>query len=151
MTTYEEVYNTPFGVCTIIFHHNTIHALKFYGDSIVAIDDPEFIDQIFNKDSVNIPIYIEGTEFQRKVWEAARKIPFGTTATYSDIAVMINHPRAVRAVGTALGNNKIAYIIPCHRIVSKSSDALNYRWGGHVKKALLAWEKNVLDTESKLI
>ncbi len=153
MSGYSKTYKTPFGHCVITFNNNTVCGLKFADSDSndTVVEDPEFIAKIFSQDNSKIPIQFEGTDFQIKVWNAIKKIPFGQTATYSDIAKVINHPKAVRAVGTATGSNKIAFIIPCHRVVSKNSKTYKYRWGGYIKKALLEWEQNILDTESNLI
>jgi AraC family transcriptional regulator of adaptative response/methylated-DNA-[protein]-cysteine methyltransferase len=83
---------------------------------------------------------IRGTAFQRRVWEALRRIPLGTTATYADIAKTIGVPKAVRAVGRACGSNPIALAIPCHRVVGSNGSLTGYRGGIERKRALLAKE-----------
>ncbi|MBK7452468.1 MAG: methylated-DNA--[protein]-cysteine S-methyltransferase [Anaerolineales bacterium] len=85
-------------------------------------------------------LYLRGTNFQIKVWEALLKIPTGTVTTYEHIAAQIGNPNAVRAVGTAVGHNPIAVLIPCHRVIRKSGEFGNYRYGAARKKALLARE-----------
>lgn len=80
------------------------------------------------------------TKFSQKVLEATKQIPYGETRTYSDIAKMINHPLAVRAVGSALKRNPLAISIPCHRVINKNSKRINYLYGVEIKLALLAWE-----------
>ncbi len=82
-----------------------------------------------------------GTPFSRAVWQAAADIPYGHTATYADIARAIGHPRAARAVGTALGRNPLLFVIPCHRIVA-SGGLGGFRLGPAVKLYLLGLEKN---------
>jgi AraC family transcriptional regulator of adaptative response/methylated-DNA-[protein]-cysteine methyltransferase len=86
-----------------------------------------------------------GAPFQLKVWEALLRIPSGHVTTYSEIAAAIGHPRAVRAVGTAVGRNPISWLIPCHRAVRKSGGLGGYHWGLPVKRALLARETAALD------
>lgn len=81
-----------------------------------------------------------GAPFQIKVWEALLAIPTGHVTTYSDIAVAIGNPKAVRAVGTAVGRNPISWLIPCHRALRKSGALGGYHWGLEVKRAMLAWE-----------
>jgi AraC family transcriptional regulator of adaptative response/methylated-DNA-[protein]-cysteine methyltransferase len=81
-----------------------------------------------------------GAPFQVKVWEALLAIPSGQVATYSDIATAIGNPKAVRAVGTAIGRNPISWLIPCHRALRKSGALGGYHWGLDVKRALLAYE-----------
>ena len=86
------------------------------------------------------PIYMIGAPFQIKVWEALLQIPSGQVTTYSEIAGAIGSPRAVRAVGTAVGRNPISWLIPCHRALRKSGGLGGYHWGLPVKRAMLAWE-----------
>jgi AraC family transcriptional regulator of adaptative response/methylated-DNA-[protein]-cysteine methyltransferase len=81
-----------------------------------------------------------GGPFQIKVWEALLSIPSGEVTTYGDIASAIGNPKAVRAVGTAVGRNPISWLIPCHRVLRKSGDLGGYHWGTPVKRALLAFE-----------
>ncbi|TMV88506.1 methylated-DNA--[protein]-cysteine S-methyltransferase [Thioclava sp. BHET1] len=81
-----------------------------------------------------------GAPFQIKVWEALLAIPSGHVTTYSDIATAIGHPKAVRAVGTAVGRNPISFLIPCHRALRKSGGLGGYHWGLGVKRAMLGWE-----------
>ncbi len=85
-------------------------------------------------------LYLIGAPFQIKVWEALLTIPSGRVATYGDIAGAIGHPQAVRAVGTAVGRNPVAWLIPCHRALRKSGGLGGYHWGLPVKRAMLAWE-----------
>jgi AraC family transcriptional regulator of adaptative response/methylated-DNA-[protein]-cysteine methyltransferase len=85
-------------------------------------------------------LHLIGAPFQIKVWEALLAIPSGQVTTYSDIAGAIGHPRAVRAVGTAVGRNPLAWLIPCHRALRKTGALGGYHWGLPVKRAMLAWE-----------
>ena len=86
------------------------------------------------------PIHAIGAPFQIKVWEALLAIPSGHVTTYSDIAAAIGNPRAVRAVGSAVGRNPVSWLIPCHRALRKTGELGGYHWGLNVKRALLAWE-----------
>ena len=86
------------------------------------------------------PLYLIGAPFQIKVWEALLRVPSGNVTTYSEIAGSIGNPRAVRAVGTAVGRNPISWLIPCHRALRKSGGLGGYHWGLPVKRALLAYE-----------
>ncbi len=90
--------------------------------------------------SFDLPLDIQGTAFQQQVWAALRQIPPGTTATYSEIAAAIGKPNAVRAVAGACAANKLAVIIPCHRVVRTDGGLGGYRWGVERKEALLARE-----------
>ncbi len=87
-----------------------------------------------------MPLYLKGTNFQIKVWEALLRIPSGTVVTYEDIAISLGMPRAARAVGNAVAHNPIAVIIPCHRVIRKDGVLGNYLYGSVRKKALFGWE-----------
>lgn len=85
-------------------------------------------------------LFVQGTNFQLKVWQALLEIPHGARATYGDIAGMVGAPKASRAVGAAVGANMISVLIPCHRVILTSGAIHNYRWGANRKRALLALE-----------
>ena len=85
-------------------------------------------------------LFIQGTNFQVKVWEALLTIPPGAVASYQEIARRIGAPSATRAVGTAVGQNPVSYLIPCHRVIRKSGAFGQYRWGAARKQAMLGWE-----------
>ena len=85
-------------------------------------------------------LHLIGAPFQIKVWEALLRVPTGHVTTYSEIAGAVGHPKAVRAVGTAVGRNPISFLIPCHRALRKSGELGGYHWGLPVKRAILAWE-----------
>ncbi|WAI81867.1 MULTISPECIES: bifunctional transcriptional activator/DNA repair enzyme AdaA [Achromobacter] len=89
---------------------------------------------------LDLPLDVRGTAFQRRVWEALRDIPVGTTATYSQVAERIGSPRAVRAVARACATNSIALAIPCHRVVRTDGSMAGYRWGVDRKRELIARE-----------
>ncbi len=86
------------------------------------------------------PLFLIGAPFQLKVWEALLSIPSGHVTTYSEIADAIGNPKAVRAVGTAVGRNPISWLIPCHRALRKSGGLGGYHWGLPMKRAMLAYE-----------
>ena len=87
-----------------------------------------------------LPLRMEGTPFQQRVWEALREIPYGETVSYGEIARRIESPRACRAVGLANGQNPIAIIVPCHRVIGSSGKLVGYGGGLHRKAALLQIE-----------
>ncbi len=93
-------------------------------------------------------LHLIGAPFQIKVWEALLNIPSGHVTTYSEIARKIGSPKAVRAVGTAVGRNPISWLIPCHRALRKSGGLGGYHWGLPVKRAMLAWESARLEGEA---
>ena len=98
----------------------------------LEIRDPEGL--------VPLGLLVRGTNFQVKVWRALLQIPVGSVATYEDIATAIGAPAAVRAVGTAIGRNPVAFLIPCHRVIRTTGALGGYRWGLPRKRAMLAWE-----------
>jgi AraC family transcriptional regulator, regulatory protein of adaptative response / methylated-DNA-[protein]-cysteine methyltransferase len=151
---------TPFGEAAVLLSDRGICGLAF------VQDDPEAaVDELmahwrlasFVEDTPTVaralssafgphragpvPIVMKGTPFQLKVWEALLCIPEGETASYDQVAAAIGHPGAVRAVGTAIGDNKIGYLIPCHRVLRKTGAITGYHWGPERKRAMLAWER----------
>lgn len=88
------------------------------------------------------PTHLMGTEFQREVWEALQKIPYGATWSYSDLARELDRPQAVRAVGAANGANRLVIAVPCHRVVGSDGKLTGYRGGLARKRWLLEWEEN---------
>lgn len=93
-------------------------------------------------------LHMIGAPFQLKVWEALLTIPSGHVTTYGEIAQSIGNPKAVRAVGTAVGRNPVSWLIPCHRALRKSGGLGGYHWGLPVKRAMLAWESARADAAS---
>ncbi len=110
-----------------------------------------FIEQIFNRRGAGLPAgkagaprklhaFVKGTNFQIKVWEALLKIPIGGVTTYQCVAESIQNPKAMQAVGSAVGSNHIAYLIPCHRVIRKDGILGEYRWNSTRKKSIIGWE-----------
>jgi len=97
-------------------------------------------DPVFDKVDQPLKLHLRGTNFQIKVWEALLNIPTGAVTTYAHIAKQIGKPKALRAVGSAVGHNPIAYLIPCHRVIRKNGDFGNYLYGSARKKVILAKE-----------
>ncbi len=111
----------------------------------------EYVDNIFNRRGANLPagkagaqsklhLFVKGTNFQVKVWEALLRIPLGDVTTYQNIAERISNPKAMQAVGSAVGSNHIAYLIPCHRVIRKDGVLGEYRWEATRKKSIIGWE-----------
>ena len=90
-----------------------------------------------------IKLHLKGTEFQLKVWETLLKIPSGQLSTYGDIARAVNIPGASRAVGSAIGSNPVAFLIPCHRVIQASGSFGHYMWGSTRKTAIIGWEASL--------
>ena len=110
--------------------------LKQWAERIVSfVTDPA--------EQPDLPLDIRGTAFQARVWRALQKVPPGRTATYTEIAAALGQPKAVRAVAAACAANKLALLVPCHRIVRQDGDLAGYRWGVERKRALLAAERAV--------
>ncbi len=105
------------------------------------------VKNIFNKDATNkkLHLFVKGTNFQVKVWEALLKLPLGSVATYQNIAEKIQSPMAMQAVGSAVGSNHIAYLIPCHRVIRKDGILGEYRWDAIRKKSIIGWEMAKVD------
>jgi len=150
---------SPFGKCLIAVTERGICHLGFVQtsegnaiDNLVAdwknarmIEDnratASLIEPIFDASTRGkLNIHLRGTNFQLKVWEALLDIPTGAVTTYEGLAERIGQPTASRAVGTAVGHNPIAVLIPCHRVIRKVGEFGNYRYGALRKKALLARE-----------
>ncbi len=102
---------------------------------ITYVDAPE--------SGFSLPLDIRGTEFQQMVWREISKIPPGTTSTYTELAKQIGSPKSVRAVANACAANKLAVVIPCHRVIQKNGSLAGYRWGLERKRLLLQREANV--------
>ncbi|WP_207424581.1 bifunctional helix-turn-helix domain-containing protein/methylated-DNA--[protein]-cysteine S-methyltransferase [Desertivirga brevis] len=103
---------------------------------------------IFQKDWSKldqIKLHLKGTNFQLKVWESLLKIPMGKLSTYGAIAQSIKLPNASRAVGTAIGSNPVAFLIPCHRVIQSSGNLGGYMWGLNRKSSMIGWEASVID------
>ncbi|MBN6710796.1 methylated-DNA--[protein]-cysteine S-methyltransferase [Haemophilus haemoglobinophilus] len=102
------------------------------------------LDRYFSgekEDFSTIPLNPQGTEFQQKIWQALRQIQYGQFSSYGELAHLIDHPKAVRAVGGAVGRNPISIIIPCHRILGKQKQLTGFGGGLPVKRYLLQLEK----------
>ncbi|MCC7506872.1 MAG: methylated-DNA--[protein]-cysteine S-methyltransferase [Saprospiraceae bacterium] len=153
-------HTTPFGECLIGLTERGICALSFVDETNKQAEFDGFLDrwqaarlwsdpagtaptveQIFGqKAPQKVHLLVQGTNFQLKVWEALLKIPAGAVSTYQHIAQNIGQPGAARAVGTAIGHNPVAYLIPCHRVIRKEGLVGQYHWGSTRKKALLGCE-----------
>lgn len=144
------VASTERGICHLAFvegREEGIHGLKLrFPAAILEQSVSRFQEQAMtfftkeNRKEALIPLHLKGTPFQLKVWEALLKIPEARLMTYGQIAKEIGQPGASRAVGTAIGSNPIAYIIPCHRVIQQSGIIGGYRWGSNRKSALIGYE-----------
>jgi AraC family transcriptional regulator of adaptative response/methylated-DNA-[protein]-cysteine methyltransferase len=144
---------TPRGICHLSFpdeeylqNPEKLLRLTFMNAEMIpdSLKTQPLIEQIFNPDIFSNPkpltVLVKGTNFQIQVWRALLEIPLGQTTTYQQIAQGIHRPTATRAVGNAVGQNPIAYLIPCHRVIKSSGQLGGYRWGSERKEILLNWE-----------
>ncbi len=101
------------------------------------------LDEFFNgrRKSFNLPLLLEGTDFQKSVWKALLTIPFGETRSYKEIAIQVGNPKAARAVGMANNRNPISIIVPCHRVIGSNGSLIGYGGGLSIKNYLLNIEK----------
>lgn len=139
--------STNKGICYIAFYNNEENALVELSNQFpTATFEEEQINDfsIFSQKQESYTFHIKGTDFQLKTWKELLNITFGTLATYQDLANKINQSKAHRAVGTAIGKNVIAFLIPCHRIIQSSGKFGNYKWSAEQKEKLIEWEKNGL-------
>lgn len=144
------VASTTKGICHIAFaeneedafadlNHNFPNAQFHQLVDLIQQNALYFFTQDWNKLS-QIQLHLKGTDFQLKVWEALLKIPMGDLTTYGKIAIEIQNEKASRAVGTAIGSNPVAYLIPCHRVIQSSGIFGGYMWGPDRKAAIIGWE-----------
>ena len=143
---------TPRGVCALVFvesggREQALKELRLKWRRARLEEDPAatapLIAQIFLPPEARtgtLGLFLNGTNFQIKVWEALLRIPSGSLVTYEDIALSIGMPKAARAVSNAVANNPVAVLIPCHRVIRKDGDFGGYHYGTARKKALLGWE-----------
>lgn len=150
------VASTPKGICHISFAGNRRPAAtalreKYANAALIEKREPVHrkVLKVFQNDWTDLPqirLHIKATPFQLKVWEALLKIPFGRLTTYARIAESIGHPTASRAVGTAIGDNPVAYLIPCHRVIRSTGVLGDYHWGNARKTAIVGWEAARLES-----
>ena len=154
---------TERGICFIQIAANEKDALAYLGkkypdaacspavgnDRTRLLEWGNAITHYINGDSPlpELPLDIEGTEFQKRVWDYLRTIPAGSTQSYTEVAKALGIPGAARAVGTANGANPVAILIPCHRLVRSDGGLAGYRWGIQIKQTLIEMEKNTQRSE----
>jgi AraC family transcriptional regulator of adaptative response/methylated-DNA-[protein]-cysteine methyltransferase len=144
------VASTAKGICYMAFADNETQALNDLQKHFPNAQLRQMVDMIqqnalyiFTHDwsKLNkIKLHLKGTDFQLKVWETLLKIPMGRLSTYGDIAKQLNISGASRAVGTAVGSNPVAFLIPCHRVIQSTGIVGGYHWGNTRKTAMIGWE-----------
>jgi O-6-methylguanine DNA methyltransferase len=124
-------------------NYNVVKTQNGVSSLTIGSGEDNILDDYFKTGQIdqNIKLDMVGTDFQKKVWNCLCKIPSGKTLTYSELAIAVGKPKALRAVANACAANKIAILIPCHRIVPKSGGVGGYRWGAEVKRSLLELER----------
>ena len=150
------VASTQKGVCFMAFYEDRSAALavlqkQFPNASFIIKSDlfQQSALSIFKSDwhaLPNIKLHLKGTAFQLKVWETLLKIPMGELSTYGTIAKKIESPSASRAVGTAIGSNPVAFLIPCHRVIQSTGNLGGYMWGNTRKSAIIGWESAFINS-----
>jgi AraC family transcriptional regulator, regulatory protein of adaptative response / methylated-DNA-[protein]-cysteine methyltransferase len=149
-------FESPFGKCCMAFTSDGLSTLIFADSDESALNDlqkrfPGAKFHLKESESIalgkdifenkkEIKLNLSGTDFQKSVWNALKTIPSGTIISYVDVANMIGKPKAVRAVGTAIGANPIAWLIPCHRVLRSDGKLGGYRWGLALKIKMLKAE-----------
>ena len=144
------VASTAKGVCYMFFEEDEHQALSNLMERFPNAQYRQMVDK-FQQDALfifqndwkqldQIKLHLKGTEFQLKVWEALLAIPMGGLTTYGSVAQRIDKPKASRAVGTAIGSNPVAFLIPCHRVIQTSGNLGGYMWGTTRKSAIIGWE-----------
>jgi len=164
--------DSPFGHMIIASTERGICYMAFEEDELVAVDSlrTKFPNAVFRQQPdahqqnallffqhdwtklSKIKLHLRGTDFQLKVWETLLKVPVGRLTTYGSIAQKINSPGASRAVGTAIGSNPVAFLIPCHRVIQSSGTFGGYMWGNTRKTAIIGWEsasQHILELNSQ--
>jgi AraC family transcriptional regulator, regulatory protein of adaptative response / methylated-DNA-[protein]-cysteine methyltransferase len=149
------VASTAKGICHMFFNEDEQQALSKLTSRFPNAQYHQVVDKfqqdalfIFQKDWSQldqIKLHLNGTAFQLKVWETLLKIPLGGLTTYGDIARKINNPKASRAVGTAIGSNPVAFLIPCHRVIQIGGNTGSYMWGNTRKSAIIGWEASKMN------
>lgn len=142
--------STKKGICFMAFYEEENRAfanLKSHFPGAVFLEKTDYMQlsalNIFRyepSDINQLKLHLKGSEFQLKVWETLLKIPSGKLATYGMIANKIDKPKASRAVGTAIGSNPVAFLIPCHRVIQSTGAFGGYMWGKTRKTAMIGWE-----------
>jgi AraC family transcriptional regulator of adaptative response/methylated-DNA-[protein]-cysteine methyltransferase len=142
--------STGKGICQLAFVKNEkygIENLQYFFPKAALLQKTDMIQQqalrFFTgdwSDLQQVKLHLKGTAFQLKVWQSLLHVPFGHITTYASIAGNINNAGASRAVGTAIGSNPVAFLIPCHRVIKATGITGEYHWGSNRKTAMLGWE-----------
>ncbi|EFN77065.1 Regulatory protein ada [Harpegnathos saltator] len=159
-------HSTPFGKCLIaitatskaIVYLGFVDGIEAYALKVLKNEWPlseisedtgdgtkNIVEEVFQPDVTSLDsicVLLKGTSFQVKVWKSLMTIPRGESITYEEVAKIIQHPKAIRPVGNAISKNRVAYIVPCHRVTGKKAENDKYAWGVQRKKAILKYERD---------
>jgi len=148
---YQDIFESPFGKFSIRSSEHAIEEIKFTDFQQKRphplIDQcKKQLEEYFNSQrfEFDLPINMNGTPFQKDVWKVLCSIPFGHTVSYQSIAMQLNNHKAARAVGAANGQNPIAIIVPCHRVIGKNGSLTGYAGGIQLKQQLLNLEQSMI-------
>lgn len=152
---FSHIYHSPIGAIKISAEEHSVTELVFLEQEQIDAENSaitesnaiihQCIDELIeyfngNRVQFNVPIHQSGTEFQQKVWKELYELPFGKTMSYAELAKKLGDPKCIRAAAAANGKNKIAIIVPCHRIIGTDQSLVGYAWGKSRKKWLLQHE-----------
>ena len=140
--------NTPVGWLEINASNTSVTAIRFVeqkksvNNNAISDSCKTQLEEYFFSDRkiFDLPLEPQGTDFQRSIWQQLSKIPYGVSASYRDIAIAVNNPKAVRAVGAANGRNPISIVVPCHRVIGSNGSLTGYAGGLERKQWLLKHE-----------
>jgi len=155
------VASTDKGICYMAFEDCQENALR---DLQNTFPNASFLEKnndfqqnalsIFSKDwsqLQTVKLHLKGTDFQLKVWESLLTIPMGKLSAYGNLADKIGYSKASRAVGTAIGSNPVAFLIPCHRVIQSSGKIGGYRWGSDRKQLMIGWESSQVYSDDSIL
>ena len=143
---------TPVGPACLVWDELGIRELGFAAEppemigASISRDDAKaavLVTAAFGQSALTLPLVLRGTDFQRQVWRALLQVPIGETISYAQLASRVGKPGAARAVGSAVGANRIGFFVPCHRVVRQDGVIGQFRWGSDVKQRLLQWESRL--------
>jgi O-6-methylguanine DNA methyltransferase len=150
---FKTYYNSPIGIIEISGTEKAISSIVFCEDiqedeviPDVILECKSQLEEYFlgKRKNFSVEIILAGTEFQKKVWESLKSIPYGNTVSYKHIAEEIGNSKAVRAVGTTNSKNKLGIIVPCHRVIGSDGNLTGFAWGMWRKEWLINHEKKFL-------
>ncbi len=154
-TIVSHIYHSPIGqisisaddgcICELIFIDPTTEISEYYPEEELPAVIHQCVDELMEyfdgtRREFTVPINQSGTDFQQRVWKELYEIPFGKTLSYADLAKKLGDPKVIRAAASANGKNKIAIIVPCHRIIGTDQSLVGYAWGKARKRWLLQHE-----------